>query len=114
MSELVIKNLHVRVEDTEILNGVDLTIKSGEVHAVMGPNGTGKSTFLNVITKAISADSGTIEWGQTIKIGYYRQEGITFKDDETVSWIDYKNQKKRFDAHFLEFEGFTCAYVLPV
>jgi Fe-S cluster assembly ATP-binding protein len=45
MSELVIKNLHVNVEDTEILKGVDLTIKSGEIHAVMGPNGTGKSTL---------------------------------------------------------------------
>lgn len=45
MSELVIKNLHVRVEDKDILKGVDLTIKSGEVHAVMGPNGTGKSTL---------------------------------------------------------------------
>ncbi len=45
MSELVIKNLHVNVEDNEILTGVNLTIKSGEVHAVMGPNGTGKSTL---------------------------------------------------------------------
>ena len=45
MSELVIKNLHVKVEETEILKGVDLIIKSGEVHAVMGPNGTGKSTL---------------------------------------------------------------------
>jgi len=45
MSELVIKNLQVRVEDTEILKGVNLTIRSGEVHAVMGPNGTGKSTL---------------------------------------------------------------------
>lgn len=45
MSELIIKNLHVRVDETEILKGVDLTIKSGEVHAVMGPNGTGKSTL---------------------------------------------------------------------
>lgn len=45
MSELVIRNLHVSVDDTEILRGVDLTIKSGEVHAVMGPNGTGKSTL---------------------------------------------------------------------
>jgi Fe-S cluster assembly ATP-binding protein len=45
MSELVIKDLHVNVEDIEILKGVDLSIKSGEVHAVMGPNGTGKSTL---------------------------------------------------------------------
>ncbi|MGB2963251.1 MAG: Fe-S cluster assembly ATPase SufC [Anaerolineales bacterium] len=45
MSGLVIKNFHVNVDDNEILKGVDLTIKRGEVHAVMGPNGTGKSTL---------------------------------------------------------------------
>jgi len=45
MSELIIKDLHVSVDETEILKGVYLTIKSGEVHAVMGPNGTGKSTL---------------------------------------------------------------------
>jgi len=45
MSELVIKNLHASVEDTEILKGVDLTIRRGEIHAIMGPNGTGKSTL---------------------------------------------------------------------
>ena len=45
MSELVINNLQVSVEENEILKGVNLTIKAGEVHAVMGPNGTGKSTL---------------------------------------------------------------------
>jgi Fe-S cluster assembly ATP-binding protein len=45
MSELEIRNLHVAVEGKEILKGVDLTIRKGEVHAVMGPNGTGKSTL---------------------------------------------------------------------
>ncbi len=45
MSELVIKNLHVRIGETEILKGVDLSIKQGEIHAIMGPNGTGKSTL---------------------------------------------------------------------
>jgi Fe-S cluster assembly ATP-binding protein len=45
MSELVIRNLHVNIGDKEILKGVDLTVKQGEVHALMGPNGTGKSTL---------------------------------------------------------------------
>jgi ABC-type branched-subunit amino acid transport system ATPase component len=45
MSELVIKNLHVGIEDNEILKGFDLTVRPGEIHAIMGPNGTGKSTL---------------------------------------------------------------------
>jgi Fe-S cluster assembly ATP-binding protein len=45
MSELIIKNLHVSIEGKPILNGVNLTIRQGEVHAIMGPNGTGKSTL---------------------------------------------------------------------
>lgn len=45
MAELVIKNLHVKIGDKEILKGLDLTIKQGEIHAIMGPNGTGKSTL---------------------------------------------------------------------
>ena len=45
MSELDIRNLHVSIEGKEILKGVNLTVKQGEVHALMGPNGTGKSTL---------------------------------------------------------------------
>ena len=41
MSVLEIKNLHVSIEDKEILKGVNLTLKTGEIHAIMGPNGTG-------------------------------------------------------------------------
>lgn len=48
-STLEIKNLHVSIEDSEILKGVNLTIKGGEFHAVMGPNGTGKSTLASAI-----------------------------------------------------------------
>ena len=42
MSVLEIKNLHVSIEEKEILKGVNLTMKTGEIHAIMGPNGTGK------------------------------------------------------------------------
>ena len=50
MSLLEIKNLHARIGDTEILHGIDLTISRGEVHAIMGPNGTGKSTLSYVLS----------------------------------------------------------------
>lgn len=45
MSQLEIRNLHVSIEDKEILKGVSLVVRQGEVHAIMGPNGTGKSTL---------------------------------------------------------------------
>jgi Fe-S cluster assembly ATP-binding protein len=49
MSDLEIRNLHGGIDNKEILKGVDLTIKKGEVHALMGPNGTGKSTLAYIL-----------------------------------------------------------------
>ena len=46
---LQIKNLHAQINGKEILKGVNLEVKAGEVHAIMGPNGTGKSTLASVI-----------------------------------------------------------------
>ncbi len=49
MSQLDIKDLHVAIGDKPIVNGVSLSIRQGEVHALMGPNGTGKSTLAKAI-----------------------------------------------------------------
>ena len=46
---LEIKNLHAKIGDKEILKGLSLTVRAGEVHAIMGPNGTGKSTLASII-----------------------------------------------------------------
>jgi Fe-S cluster assembly ATP-binding protein len=51
MSMLEIKNLHVRIENREILKGLNLTVNAGEVHSIMGPNGSGKSTLAQVLAR---------------------------------------------------------------
>ena len=48
-TELVIKDLHVSVEDQPIIKGLNLNVKQGEIHALMGPNGSGKSTLANAL-----------------------------------------------------------------
>jgi Fe-S cluster assembly ATP-binding protein len=51
MSLLEIKNLHVKVDNNEILKGINLTVNAGEVHSIMGPNGSGKSTLAQVLAR---------------------------------------------------------------
>ncbi len=68
---------------------------------IIGKNGTGKSTFLNVISNSITPDSGKVDIGETIKYGYYRQDGISFNPKEKVIEAVQKI------AEFIQFEDGT-------
>ena len=61
---LDIRNLHASVGGTEILHGLDLTVKAGEVHAIMGPNGSGKSTLAQVLAghPAYTVTEGSVHY----------------------------------------------------
>ena len=67
-----------------ILDGFSYTIQKGERIGIIGKNGTGKSTFLNMITGGLKPDSGKIVYGETLKFGYYTQQGIQPKPQQKV------------------------------
>lgn len=70
--------------DLKLIDKFSYKFQKFEKVGIVGKNGAGKSTFLNIITNQIIADKGTIEWGQTIKIGYYQQAGIDFSPSDTL------------------------------
>ena len=67
---LQIENLHVKAEGKEILKGIDLQIKKGETHVIMGPNGSGKTTTANAILNnpTYKKEQGTIIFNKFLKI----------------------------------------------
>lgn len=67
-----------------ILDGFDYTFKRGEKIGIVGKNGSGKSTFLNIILGLEQADAGKIQTGETVVFGYYSQGGMKMKDDMRV------------------------------
>jgi ATP-binding cassette subfamily F protein uup len=79
-----IKNLNKKFDDLTVLKDFSYNFTRGEKVGIVGDNGTGKSTFLNLITEKIPADSGTVDVGQTIVFGYYKQEGIKYKEDQRI------------------------------
>ncbi|MCG8183269.1 ABC-F family ATP-binding cassette domain-containing protein [Tenacibaculum piscium] len=71
-------------DDKVILNGFDYVFKRGERIGIIGKNGTGKSSFLNMLTGGIELDGGKVVVGETVKFGYYTQNGIVIKPGQKV------------------------------
>lgn len=71
-------------DDMVLINKFDYVFKRGERIGIIGKNGTGKSTFVNVVTGAVRVDSGKVVVGETIKFGYYSQGGIQIKEGQKV------------------------------
>nr|WP_315011089.1 ABC-F family ATP-binding cassette domain-containing protein [uncultured Capnocytophaga sp.] len=70
--------------DLRVLNKFNYNFLRGERVGIIGKNGTGKSTFLNLLTSTITPDSGKIVVGDTIKFGYYTQDGIEVQQGQKV------------------------------
>lgn len=79
-----VHKVYKKFKDLVIMDGFDYQFNRGERIGIIGKNGTGKSTFLNVLTQKIQPDQGKVVIGDTIKIGYYTQSGINPKPGQKV------------------------------
>lgn len=82
-----LKDASKRYGSKTILDHFDLLVKPGDRIGIIGKNGTGKSTLLNILAKRIPLDEGEFNMGQTVKIAYYTQEGEDM--DENKRMIEY-------------------------
>ena len=84
---LELKNINKKFGDKIILDNFSYQFQRGEKVGIIGKNGVGKSTLLNIIQGLETYDNGEIEVGETIKFGYFSQKGLTYKEDQRV--IDF-------------------------
>ncbi|MFX3625079.1 MAG: ABC-F family ATP-binding cassette domain-containing protein [Ectobacillus sp.] len=85
MSILTVKNLSHGFGDRAIFNNVSFRLLKGEHIGLIGANGEGKSTFMNIITRQLEPDEGKVEWSKNVRVGYLDQhavlqKGMTIRD----------------------------------
>ncbi len=110
-----LKKIYKSYGDKTILKGFDYTFKKGDRIGVVGKNGTGKSTFLNILQGLESADSGKINIGDTVVFGNYSQSGLDIK--ENVRVIEFvKNIAENFplaNGGSLSASQFLSLFLFP-
>jgi ATP-binding cassette subfamily F protein uup len=79
-----LKSIGKSFPGVKIIEDYSYTFKRGEKIGIIGKNGTGKSTFLNILTNSLAPDSGEIDYGKNTLFGYYKQEEFPFSDDIKV------------------------------
>lgn len=77
-------NVSKSFDDKVLFENFDYNFKRGERVGIIGKNGSGKSTFLNILTESLDPDTGKVVLGETLKFGYYRQAGIEVKSGKKV------------------------------
>ena len=100
-----------------ILRNFNYTFSRYEKLGIVGNNGTGKSTFIKTLLGTEPIDSGTYDIGQTVRFGYYSQEGLTFRDDQKVidavrdiaEYVDMGGGQRLSASQFLQHFLFTPA-----
>lgn len=112
---LELKKVYKAYGEKKILNGFDYTFKKGDRIGIIGENGVGKTTFLNILLGIEKPDTGKINVGDTIVFGYFDQKGLQWKEDKRV--IEYvkdiaehfplANGDKVSATKFLELFQFT-------
>jgi ABC transport system ATP-binding/permease protein len=81
---LEIDHIHKSFEGKKLINDFSYVFKKGDRIGIIGPNGVGKSTFLNIISGRLSPDRGEVETGSTTVFGYYTQADLDFKESQRV------------------------------
>jgi len=101
--------------ETKIVNEFSYIFKKGEKIGIIGKNGVGKSTFLNMVMGLEKPDSGTIEAGETMVFGYYSQEGLKLTEDKRVIEIvkDIAEYIPLADGSKLSASGLLTKFLFP-
>jgi ABC transport system ATP-binding/permease protein len=81
------RDLAKAYDDVPVFADLDFELAPGDRIGIIGPNGAGKSTLLDILAGKLSADSGEVEWGETVHLGYYDQRNIDLDENQRV--IDF-------------------------
>lgn len=112
---LELEHISKSYEDQCLIDDFSYKFVRGEKIGIVGKNGVGKSTFLNIITRNLEPDRGKIDIGETVVYGYYKQSGIEFSETDRVidivkniaERIDLGNDRIMSASQFLEYFMFT-------